>query len=121
MSESRGWALVGAWGAIILIATSIPGGTLPAAPLVPGLDKLVHLGLYGVLGALVARAMAGRIGRSWVVAATVVAGFAAVDEWHQRWIPGRGADALDWVADVAGATLGASLSRAALVRRETRT
>lgn len=114
------------WGAIILVATSLPGSALPSAPAIPGVDKVVHGGMYGVLGALVARGMTvrGRVARwgwGWVVAGVVVAGFAAADEWHQQWIPGRGADALDWVADVAGATLGASLSRTALLRRETRT
>ncbi|MFP5356179.1 MAG: VanZ family protein [Gemmatimonadota bacterium] len=108
MSDARRWAPAMLWGAIILVATSLPGSVLPSAPVIPGVDKVVHGGMYGVLGALVARGMTvrGRVARSgwgWIVAGVVVAGFAAADEWHQQWIPGRGADALDWVADVAPA------------------
>lgn len=126
MSDARRWAPAILWGTIILVATSLPGWALSSAPVIPGLDKVVHGGMYGVLGVFVARGMGARgmgarSGWAWIVAGVVVAGFAAADEWHQQWIPGRGADALDWVADVAGATLGASLSRTALVRRETRT
>lgn len=121
MSEARRWAPAILWGALILVATSLPGSVLPSAPVLPGLDKVVHGGMYGVLGVFVARGMGARSGWAWLMGCVVVAGFAAADEWHQQWIPGRGADALDWVADVAGATLGASFSRAALVRRETRT
>lgn len=136
MSDARRWAPAIVWGAIILVATSLPGSALPSAPAIPGLDKVMHGGMYGVLGVFVARGMGVRgmrvrgmrvrgmgvgSGWAWIVAGVVVAGLAAADEWHQQWIPGRGADALDWVADVAGATLGASLSCTALVRRETRT
>lgn len=121
MSTARRWAPVMLWGAIILVATSLPGAALPNVSDIPGVDKVVHGALYGVLGALVARAIGAKSGSAWLAAGVVVALFAAVDEWHQQWIPGRSAEAFDWVADVAGATFGASLSRTALVRRETRT
>ncbi|TAN62501.1 VanZ family protein, partial [bacterium] len=32
--------------------------------------------------------------------------YAASDEFHQSFIPGRNADALDWMADSFGAALG---------------
>ena len=124
MSDARRWAPSAVWGMVILIATSIPGSAIPEGPSIPGIDKVVHGLLYGVLGWVVGRALTeGRGRRAWQVwgrAVVVMTGLAAADEWHQQWIPGRGADALDWVADVAGVTLGASLSRAAQVRRETR-
>lgn len=121
MSTARRWAPAMLWGAIILVATSLPGAALPSAAGIPGVDKAVHGALYGVLGALVARGIGAKAGSAWIAAGVVVALFAAVDEWHQQWIPGRSADAFDWMADVAGATLGASLSRTALVRRENST
>ena len=121
MRVVRRWTPVALWGAMILAATSIPGAALPEGPRIPGLDKVVHGALYGVLGFLVARAVVKEGRGGWLLAGLAVATVAAADEWHQQWIPGRSADALDWVADVAGATLGASLSRTALVRRETRT
>jgi VanZ family protein len=121
MSTARRWAPSLLWGAVILIATSLPASTLPAPPRVPGLDKVVHLSLYAVLAFLVGQAIGTSALRTIVVAALGIAVFAAADEWHQRWIPGRGADPMDWLADLAGAMLGFILSRTALARRETRT
>jgi len=121
MSTARRWAPSVLWGALILVATSLPGSTLPSAPSIPGLDKVVHASLYGVLAFLVGQAMAAQALRTLLIATVAIAVFAAADEWHQRWIPGRGADPLDWLADVAGATIGFLLSRTALARRETRT
>jgi VanZ family protein len=103
------------------MATSLPGSTLPSAPRIPELDKVVHASLYGILAFLVGQAMASQAMRAFLVATLAIAVFAAADEWHQRWIPGRGADPLDWLADLAGATIGFLLSRTALARRETRT
>lgn len=108
------------WAVVILGITSVPGTAIPAGPEIPGLDKVVHATMYGVLGYLVGGALAGEAGLAWVVAMAMIAAMAAGDEWHQEWIPGRSADVFDWVADVAGATAGLSLSRAAQARRESR-
>ncbi len=136
MRVTRRWAPSVVWGTLILIATSVPGAALPTVRVFPGFDKIVHASMYGVLGALVVRAMAWReqrtregrtLGARRLGARTLglslgaIALLAAADEWHQRWIPGRSADALDFVADVAGATIGVSLSYMALPRRERRT
>jgi VanZ family protein len=104
---------------VILTLTSIPAPDFApvGAFAFPGADKLVHAGMYGVLGALLARAVGGAtpprtLGRLLLG----VLLFAVVDEWHQRFIPGRSADALDVVADVAGATVGFAAA-ARLLRR----
>jgi VanZ family protein len=34
------------------------------------------------------------------------AGFAALDEFHQRYVPGREASLWDWTADLAGLAVG---------------
>lgn len=87
-----------------------------------GVDKLVHLGLYGVLGALSTQAMMQGQERPGTRAlATVILGvslFGAIDELHQKFIPGRTADPRDWLADSAGATAASLLTAAALARRE---
>jgi len=126
MSRARRWAPSIAWSAVILVATSLPGSTFPSVSSVPGADKVVHGVMYGVLGFLVTRAL--DIGRApgWGGRVSgglaAIAAFGALDEWHQRWIPGRGADSLDWGADVAGAAFGTLLYlRSALERRETST
>jgi len=46
--------------------------------------------------------------------------YGLTDEIHQAFVPGRSADPRDWVADTAGAVLGALLAVAYLRRREAR-
>jgi VanZ family protein len=103
------WWPVALWILVILFITSVPGSMVPQAPPVPGIDKLIHFTMYAVLGALAARA------RRTEGAVPVVVGillFAVADEWHQRWIPGRGASVWDWMADAAGASVGYAVQRA---------
>ena len=108
-----------AWAAVILVLTSIP---VPSTPVddVLGLDKLVHLVLYGVLGALAARAARtpSRARLPLLAALGAVILFAAADEWHQALVPGRSADPLDWVADAVGALAGTALVVRGLLRSE---
>ena len=110
----RRWLLPALWAAFILVMTSIPGALLPRVG-APGLDKLVHFACYGVLGWSMFRALALRGGplRGALFVAGAIAIFAALDEWHQQFIPGRSADAADWVADVSGASLGLAVAAAA--------
>ena len=118
---ARRWWLVIAWAAVILVSSSIPGPALPPGP--PGSDKLGHFLMYAVLGALTIRAVLGHGGRVARAAALALAGiavFAAVDEWHQGLVPGRLPDVADWVADMAGATLGAGSTAAFTLRRSAR-
>lgn len=121
MSDARRWAPSVVWAGLILVATSLPASTLPSAPVFPGADKVVHFVFYGVLGALVAHADTGRARPSRGVPRLIgmIAIFALIDEVHQRWIPGRSMEFADWMADVTGALVGITLTRAALRRRET--
>ena len=100
--------------------TSIPGSDIPSVG-VPHVDKAMHFGLYAVLGALAALAVdpARDRRRRGLLVLVAIAAFAAVDEWHQRFIPGRSADAADWIADVVGATCGLLLLAARVPRHET--
>lgn len=115
MSRTR-WIPVLVWAGIILIATSVPGGR---AQSVSGGDKLAHLAMYGVLGLLALRAVwATRptlLSAGLTLAALAV--FAAADEWHQQFIPSRSADPADWIADLAGSTLGVGAMAAYKLRR----
>ncbi len=70
-------------------------------------DKLIHFVVFGVLGWLTARGFKhctlDKIRKRYFVtaaAATII--FAATDEWHQSFVPGRFADVWDWVADTLG-------------------
>jgi VanZ family protein len=77
-------------------------------------DKAIHALEYAILGYLCAQAAL----RTWpdraplraaLVGVLVALGFGLSDELHQAFVPGRSADALDLLADGAGATLGAVL------------
>jgi VanZ family protein len=89
-----------------------------------GVDKLEHLGAYGLWAFLFAAALrATRPGiRLWpLVLLTFLAGvlYGASDEVHQRFVPEREADLADLAADSAGALLG-GLAYSALAYRNRR-
>src|SRR5688572_22030112 len=93
------WAL--AIGGLIFLASSRSYVVSPGITRVD--DKLGHFAVYGLLGTLVCR-----IGRGWRAALwslIVVSVFGASDEWHQSFVPGRVADAQDWMADTVGAAI----------------
>lgn len=97
------------WAAAILVMTSwpSPGGI----PDVTGIDKVAHFGAYAVLGLLVARALLPIRQLSVLGIAFIgIAVFAALDELHQNWIPGRDASIADWVADISGAIAGLAVA-----------
>lgn len=100
--------------ALILIAvSSLPGFKLPN--LTKGnLDKALHAAEYAILGYLVARGWGPFRGglrmaaREWLPFVILLL-FAAADEYHQAWIPGRFAEWSDWLADVSGILIGYAL------------
>jgi len=109
---SGSWRSVAAWAVLILVATTVPVTDFVTRAPTLWLDKFVHGGLYLVLGWLVGAALcaAGRRGvAAWLVGLPALAVFAFLDEAHQRWLPGRVTSLGDWVADVAGATIGLTL------------
>jgi VanZ family protein len=91
--------------------------------------KTAHLGEYAVLGLLLWRALkqTGRrgVGSSrWKVAAAVVlmsAAYAATDEFHQSFVPTRGASVRDVGIDTCGTLIGLALGCAWTNRRRTTT
>ena len=110
------WLPPALWAAALVTATSIP---VPHVGAPDGTDKVVHVLLYAVLAVLVARAVgprAWRLDRALLIVVGVSL-FGFVDEWHQRFIPGRSQDHMDWLADTVGGITGLLLS-AALRRRE---
>ena len=117
----RRWLPGLGWAALIVAGTSVPAPDVPQSP--DGTDKVVHLLAYAILGWLLTRAAVAEWPqrRPAVLAAALVAAigaFGALDEIHQRFIPGRFADTADWLADITGATLATVLTIAARSRRE---
>jgi VanZ family protein len=105
------WLAVAAYcGAIF--ALSAMESPLPAVT-VRVWDKLLHAVEYAGLGGLLCLALASAAPRLrprdlLLAAALLAAAYGASDEWHQSFVPGRDASALDWLADAAGALLGAA-------------
>ena len=84
-----------------------PGETLPL-PALPGLDKLAHFAVYGLLAATLIRACRPamrqlRPGRVVAIAILWCLLYGLTDEFHQSFIPGRSVSLLDILADTLGA------------------
>ena len=76
--------------------------------------KLAHWGEYFVLAVLLIRALNSRsVGiipkRRILIVVIFAAVYAAVDEWHQSFVPSRDATTRDVLIDAIGAACGASL------------
>jgi VanZ family protein len=89
--------------ALIFFMSSLPGQDLPEMPFLNG-DKLVHLLEFGLLGMLLFRAFRfPPISQSpFRMALAVGIPFAASDEIHQLFTPGRSCDVLDFLVDIIG-------------------
>lgn len=81
------------------------------------LRKGAHMAEYAVLYLLLHRALRlSGAGRPAACALLLCAAYAATDEWHQRFVPGRGPSPADVAIDTAGTAL-AALTTGALRRR----
>jgi VanZ family protein len=118
----RAWAPALLWAIVIFRLSAIPGDQLP--PL-PGwnFDKLVHGGVYGVLGALSwwgARRTFARdrgLARQLIIATICAALYGVTDELHQSFTPHRSPDPFDVMADTGGGLLGALVCVAIVARK----
>lgn len=101
------WGPAVAWmGAIFFVSSQ---SSLPQAPdtlLDLVLKKGLHMAAYGVLAGLFWRALNGRpalarAGMSWLLAVL----YAATDEYHQTFVPGRHGRLMDLGFDALGALI----------------
>jgi VanZ family protein len=117
------WLPALAWAALLFVASATPGSKLP--PLPGGSDKLVHAGIYAVLGARcwrgVRRTSRLPLGRAAVVAAALSTLYGVSDELHQAYTPLRTPDVHDALADAAGSLAGALVCAWRVRRRAPRT
>lgn len=101
------WGPAVFWALCLFLLSEIratPPG-LQALLVIP--DKLVHFALYVALGGLLARARwVSRTDVRHVVLLAIGCTYAALDEWHQSFVPGRTPEVADWLADVAGVAAG---------------
>ena len=101
----RRWLPTVIWGLAILGVSSLPHLNLGPGWF-PGCDKIMHFIEYSILGVGLRYWSGG--GRPLFPLGG--AGFAAFDEFHQRYVPGREANPWDWVADAAGIAVGFLMS-----------
>lgn len=109
-AASKPWlAAAIVWTAAVLVVNSISVSAPTWQPPFAAADKLTHMFMYGVASFSWRRAVATRRGSATVGVLAGMALLGALDEWHQRIVPGRSADPIDWLADVLGASLGVGL------------
>lgn len=68
-------------------------------------DKVIHAGLFAILGWLAVRSWLAAQQRSFALGGLVL--FGVLTEGLQGYIPGRSVSLHDWLADVAGLVVGA--------------
>jgi VanZ family protein len=101
--------LLGIYWTTLLVLTSLPGNDLPDFNVS---DKLEHFLAFSVLAALLYLSLflQGKYQKlkkySSSFTLLIVGTYAALDELHQLFIPGRDCDFLDWMADFTGALAG---------------
>lgn len=105
--NARRWLPPLLWAGVILFGTSLPQEAVPVQT--AGIDKVLHFSIYTVFSYLLTRQISDITTRWRAAAAAVVFAmvFGAIDEWHQRFIPGRSTEFADWRADTIGAVVGA--------------
>ena len=94
--------------------------TLPSPDLFDNEDKFQHLLAYFVMGLFAWRAFGHYISRRErlsVVCFSFCLVYGLSDEWHQSFVVGRDASALDWLADSIGGLL-ATISALAYTHRK---
>jgi len=83
--------------------SSLPGTRVPELGFVLG-DKLIHLAEFGFLGLLLVRAF-GLTAHPYALTILVGTLYAALDEIHQIFVPGRFSSFGDFFADALGVML----------------
>jgi VanZ family protein len=95
-----------------LLALSLPYPTLLRLDLI--VRKLAHVPIYAVLTLVLYRALRPSTENSWHSRSAFIsilgsAVYAASDEFHQLFVPGRHGSVSDWCVDMTGAVLGVSV------------
>ena len=87
----------------IFLVSNIPAPSLPSSLI--GKDKILHFGVYFVLGFLTNRSMQQiekLKSKSYLFTFFIVSIFGALDEVHQSFVPFRSPEFADWLADSFG-------------------
>ena len=108
------WTPVVLWMALIYYSSSIRAENIPKID-IPNIDKLFHFVEYFILGALLIRAFANSSDKAnfrliFLLSILIASIYGVLDEFHQRFIPGRSPEIFDIFSDIIGSLSGALLS-----------
>ena len=108
------WLPVLVWAGFIFYLSCIPHLRFLKNDLLDFIVRKVgHLGVFGILARLLARALTGTTYWSWkkifVTSLILTFLYACTDEYHQAFVPGRSASAKDVTIDTLGAWLALGL------------
>jgi VanZ family protein len=110
-SKLSRWLPAVLWAAVIFWFSSQPSPP-DLGPPFPFKRKVEHMVGYAILGSLVMRALrkahALALPKAAALAIVIAAAYAASDEWHQSFVPGRHPLATDVLVDTAGASIAAA-------------
>jgi len=100
------------YAALIFLMSSIPGSDLPDMPFI-SFDKIVHAIEFGLFGMLLFRAFRFPLSLPYPYLLTLGVGvpYAALDEFHQLFVPGRSCDIRDFIMDILGLIVFTAVSR----------
>ena len=94
------------WSIVVLILTLIPGNELPDVQIV-GIDKIVHVCIFGVLMILTSYGLYKLSSRRAVLIAILyTCAFGITIELIQPFVPGRSFSYFDIIANTLGAAFG---------------
>lgn len=100
------WLPVVAWAALIFLLSSFEAPDVGSGGVDYVVRKVAHVTEYAVLGALLVRAT-----RRELPAFLLGVVYAASDEVHQHFVPGRHATPVDVAIDAVGVAIGVALYR----------
>ena len=96
------------WALALFTESSIQGDDIPDFGFLAH-DKLIHFFIYTIFAFAVHRAIHFQARfpffarHDYLLTFTIVALYAATDEWHQYFVPNRNCSLNDWFADCLGA------------------
>ena len=107
------WTPVALWMALIYYSSSICGEDIPKID-IPNIDKLFHFIEYFILGAILVRAFANSSDKAGfklilLLSIMIASTYGILDEFHQRFVPGRTLEIFDVLSDIIGSFFGALL------------
>ena len=112
------WVLTAAWAGVIFYFSTLTGSQVPSV--LP--DYVPHFAEYAILAILLwlsVRATKKQLPPSliglWAIGITTI--YAASDEFHQSFVPGRLMDVRDWAVDTSAAIVVAAALGYVIARR----